>query len=106
MQKTLFTIAVAGALALAACGKDERPNATTPTSGASTAGGSTAAPAQPQSNTPTTPANTGQPTMSEKREGANPQQQQVDPKESAQHRDFKQKGDAAGPQSAETAPRN
>jgi hypothetical protein len=42
--------------------------------------------------------------MPEKREGANPQQGQVDPKSAAQHRDFQQSGDQAGPKSAETTP--
>ena len=42
--------------------------------------------------------------MAEKREGANPQQGQVDPKSAAQHRDFQQSGDQAGPKSAETTP--
>lgn len=46
--------------------------------------------------------------MTERREGANPTQQQVDPKQREQHRDFqqKEKGDPAGPRSAETTPRN
>jgi hypothetical protein len=101
MQLRLLTTCLVAALALAACGKDDRPK-TSPASG-----GSTAAPAQPQANTATTPANIGQPrTMEEKREGANPTQGQVDPKESAQHKDFQHKGDGAGPRSAETAPRN
>jgi hypothetical protein len=102
MQLKLLTSCVVVALALAACGKDDRPK-TSPAA----SGGSTTAPQGPTSNTPTTPANIGQPrTMEEKREGANPTQQQVDPKESVQHRDFQHKGDAAGPRSAETAPRN
>ena len=99
MQLRLLTTCVVAALALAACGKDDRPK-TAPASGGSTAT------QQPQASTPTTPANIGEPSAAEKREGANPQQGQVDPKESAQHRDFQQKGDAAGPRSAETAPRN
>jgi hypothetical protein len=55
---------------------------------------------------PTTPANLGQPSIGEKKDGANPQQGQVDPKESNQHRDFQQRGDAAGPTSEDTQPRN
>ena len=101
MQLKLLTTCVVAALALAACGKDDRPKAA-PASGGSTA----TAPAQSQSTTPTTPANVGQPSAAEKSEGANPQQQQVDPKEAAQRRDFQHKGDAAGPTSAETQPRN
>jgi hypothetical protein len=54
----------------------------------------------------TTPANLPKPaTQDEKREGANPTQGQVDPKESAQHRDFQQKGDSAGPTGPDTTPR-
>jgi hypothetical protein len=99
MQLKLLTTCVVAALALAACGKDDRPK-TAPASGGSTAT------QQPQSTTPTTPANVGQPSAAEKREGANPTQGQVDPKESAQHKDFQHRGDAAGPQSAETKPTN
>jgi hypothetical protein len=52
----------------------------------------------PQSSTPSTPANIGQPAnQQEKKEGANPVQGQVDPKQAEQHRDFQQRGDAAGP---------
>ena len=36
----------------------------------------------------TTPANAGTPTTAEKREGSNPVQGEVDPKEANQHRDF------------------
>lgn len=58
------------------------------------------------STTPTTPANAGAPrTQEEKKEGANPVQGQVDPKQAEQHRDFQQKGDGQGPTSPETAPR-
>ncbi len=101
MQMRLLITCVAAALALAACGRDDRPK-TAPASGGSTA----TPPAQSQSTTPTTPANVGQPSTAEKREGANPQQQQVDPKEAAQRRDFQHNEDGAGPKSAETAPRN
>jgi hypothetical protein len=63
-------------------------------------------PAQAQSNTPTTPANIGQPSsQEEKKDGANPVQGQVDPKESAQHKDFQQRGDSAGPSGPDTAPK-
>ena len=52
----------------------------------------------------TTPANTGTPTAAEKKDGANPVQGQVDPKHADQHRDFRQPGDKAGPQSSDTQP--
>ena len=52
------------------------------------------APPPPAANaTPTTPANAGTPSTEEKKEGANPVQGQVDPKEKEQQRDF-QKSDA------------
>lgn len=81
---------------LAAC--DRAPDAPPPsTSAPSASGGAT---------TSTTPANIGQPgSVEEKKEGANPVQGQVDPKEGEQRQDFKQPGDAAGPKSAETAPK-
>jgi hypothetical protein len=63
-------------------------------------------PTQPQSNTPTTPANIGQPaSQAEKKEGANPVQGQVDPKQPEQQRDFQQRGDSAGPKGPDTAPK-
>ena len=52
----------------------------------------------------TTPANAGNPTSAEKKDGANPVQGQVDPKAGAQHRDFQQGGDGAGPRSSDTQP--
>ena len=84
------------ALALAA-GCNKGPDEAKPSSGAS------APPAQ--ANTPTTPANAGQPSAQEKRDGANPVQGQVDPKQSEQHRDFQQRGDAAGPKGPDTTPK-
>jgi hypothetical protein len=57
-------------------------------------------------NTPTTPANVGQPSsQEEKNEGANPVQGQVDPKQAEQHNDFQQSGDAAGPKGPGTMPK-
>ena len=95
MKTLLVTVVTALALGtLAGCDRNppqQRP-ATTPPSQAG-AGASTV----PQSNTPTTPANAGAPSQAEKREGSNPTQGQVDPKESAQHKDFQHKGDGAGP---------
>jgi hypothetical protein len=43
------------------------------------------------------PANVGAPSAAEKKQGANPVQGQVDPKQGEQHRDFQQKGDSKGP---------
>ena len=64
------------------------------------------APPQSQANTPAPPASSGQTaSQEEKKEGANPQQGQVDPKSPEQHRDFQQKGDGAGPKGPDTAPK-
>jgi len=97
MTRKHIALAVCCALSaslLAACNKPS-PNANR---GASQA-------QQPSPTTPTTPANIGQPTTNaEKKEGANPVQGQVDPKEPAQHKDFQQRGDQSGPSSAETKP--
>jgi hypothetical protein len=51
-----------------------------------------------------TPANAGNPTSGEKRDGANPVQGQVDPKHADQHRDFQSNNDGAGPRSSDTQP--
>jgi hypothetical protein len=95
MKTTLLSLATALALgALAGCDRtpSDRASQTPPTTSSSSSG-TTSAPATPQSNTPTTPANIGgQPqSQAEKREGANPVQQQVDPKQPEQQRDFKTK---------------
>lgn len=89
-------LVLAAALALAAgCDRQDRADRNAPP-GASSSGGS---------STTTTPANAGAPSMAEKKEGGNPVQGQVDPKVAEQHRDFQQKGDGAGPRSAETTPK-
>jgi hypothetical protein len=95
MKTTILTIATALALGLlAGCDRDPQQQRTTATPPAAPAGsGATGA----QSNTPTTPANAGTPSAAEKKEGANPTQGQVDPKQGEQHKDFQQRGDGAGP---------
>ena len=105
MKTTLLTFAIGLALAtLAGCDRnpDQRANQSTstpPASSAATGGTATA-------TTPSTPANVGQPqSQGEKREGANPVQQQVDPKQPEQHRDFRTQGDGAGPRSPDTQPK-
>ena len=93
MKTTLVSLAVALALgALTGCDRNPNPSqskSTTPPPPAST--GSSSA------TTPTTPANTATPSTAEKKEGSNPVQGQVDPKQGAQHKDFEQKGAGAGP---------
>src|SRR5437763_12707288 len=51
-----------------------------------------------------TPANAGNPTSAEKKQGGNPVQGQVDPKHADQHRDFRNGGDGAGPRGSDTQP--
>jgi hypothetical protein len=94
MKTTLMTVAIALALGtLAACDRNDNPtqrsSSATPAPSAPAGSGSSA--------TPSTPANTGTPSQGEKAAGSNPTQGQVDPKEPAQHKDFEQKGDGAGP---------
>ena len=99
MKTSILTIATALALgALAGCDRGADPSAKQP------AGAGASAPQQ--SNTPSTPANIGQPqSQAEKQEGANPVQGQVDPKEGEQHKDFRQQGDSAGPTGPDTKPK-
>ena len=95
MKTTLLSLATALALgALAGCDRapEQRTGQTPPAASNSTSSsGATSAPTTPQSNTPTTPANIGQQSPAERREGSNPVQQQVDPKQPEQQRDFKTK---------------
>ena len=99
MRSTILILAAALALA-AGCDKG---------AGSRQAASGSAPPSQPQASTPSTPApgaSTGQTASpAEKKEGRNPVQGQVDPKQRDQHRDFQQGGDAAGPKSADTTPK-
>ena len=90
---TLLTLAAAIALGAAACDRNtgQSKSASSPEAGAG-------ASAPRESSTPSTPANLGPPqSQEEKREGANPVQQQVDPKQEEQQRDFRMLGEGAGP---------
>jgi hypothetical protein len=91
-KTTLLTLAAAIALGAAACDRNtgQSRSASSPEAGAG-------ASAPRESSTPSTPANLGQPSQAEKREGANPVQQQVDPKQEEQQRDFRMRGEGAGP---------
>ena len=98
----VLTLAVAISLGLlAGCNRSETtpPSPKTDTSSAtpSSASGST-------TTSGTTSSANGSPSTSEKREGANPTQGQVDPKDADQHRDFRHKDDASGPQSSDAQP--
>jgi hypothetical protein len=83
MKTTTIVLALSLAF-LAACDRDaeRRPAG---------AGGSAAPANTANTDAPTrqSPANLGTPNAAEKAEGRNPQQGQVDPKQSEQHRDFK-----------------
>lgn len=92
-KTTLLTLVAAIALGVAACERDtgQPRSASSPEAGAG-------ASAPRESSTPSTPANLGPPqSQAEKREGANPVQQQVDPKEGAQQRDFRMPGENTAP---------
>ena len=94
----ILTLIAAVSLALAAgC---DRNTSTTPSPKTDTTSSLPSAAA----GSSTTPANAGQPSTAEKREGSNPTQGQVDPKHADQHRDFQHSGDQAGPKSRDTAP--
>jgi len=108
-MRSQIILVLAAALALAAgCNKSPDPG--------QPAAGADKAPPQSQVNTPSTPATTSgggstsasdgaSASQEEKKDGANPVQGQVDPKDSDQHRDFQQRGDGAGPKSPESAPK-
>lgn len=116
----ILTLAVAISLGLlAGCHRSETtpPSPKTDTSSTTPAAtaGSSSTTATPSTGAPvsasgattsagTTSSAVGTPDAAEKKEGSNPTQGQVDPKHADQHRDFQQKGDAAGPQSSDTQP--
>jgi hypothetical protein len=83
MRPHAFTCAIALALcALASCGRDADRDMSKDLSRATP-------PPRPTTTAPAnTPANVGAPTQAEKRDGANPQQGQVDPKQPEQRKDF------------------
>lgn len=97
-MKPVLAAALAATLILAACDRPAQPR-TGPTAGpGSTASPGPSAPVHPMPQT-------GSPTPGEKKEGANPVQGQVDPKQSEQRKDFQQRGDSAGPASEESKPK-
>ena len=95
MKPTLLVISIALALGtLAGCDRNPSP---TPATGATPATATPPAAGTGSSSTPSTPANAGTPSAAEKKEGSNPTQGQVDPKQNEQRKDFQMKGDGAGP---------
>jgi hypothetical protein len=102
-------LAVALAVALAACGdQPPQPRVSSPpaASDATPAPAPSTAPSATPSTTPSAPAAGGATGIEERKEGANPVQQQVDPKEREQRRDFQHPREGAGPTSPETQPKN
>ncbi len=97
MKLTILAAALA-AIALAACGEQPpQPRvAPQPAAAQPAAGGATTS-----SSTSSTPA-----TTEERKDGTNPVQQQVDPKEAVQRRDFQHPNDKNGPTSPETQPKS
>jgi hypothetical protein len=95
-MKAILAAALAAATLIAACDRPTQPRTQPSATGSS-------APSQPLPQTSASPGTT--PSAEEKQEGANPQQGQVDPKDAAQNRDFKQPGDGAGPTSPEARPK-
>ena len=91
MKRLTALLAVA---LLAACG-DEPPQPRVDSQPA--ASGGSAAPAS---------SSTGPASQEERKEGANPTQGQVDPKQREQHRDFQHPNQKAGPTSPETQPKS
>ena len=90
MTRTTIAVVAIALGSLAGC--DRKPEERTSAAAPAPQAGSGAT----QSNTPSTPANIGQPSQAEKKDGANPVQGQVDPKQGAQHKDFQQRGDGTG----------
>lgn len=89
MKPTLLVVSIVLALGtLAGC---DRNPVSAPATGATPPAAGTG------STTPNTPANVGTPSATEQKDGANPVQGQVDPKQNEQRKDFQQKGDGAGP---------
>jgi hypothetical protein len=96
-MKPAIAAVLATAVLIAACERQPQPRTEPSAASGSSATPSAAQPPRPQ---------TGSPTMEQKKEGSNPVQGQIDPKQSEQHKDFRQDGDKAGPTSAETQPKS
>ena len=94
MKILTLAAAISLAAALAACDRNA-PNPTPAPKTSSSAGAS--APVRSS-------VNNGSGNSEDNRNGSNPVQGQVDPNQAEQHRDFQQRGDAAGPKSPDTAP--
>jgi hypothetical protein len=94
MKSLLVAASVAAAVMTAACDRPPQPRTEEPAAAGS---GTTSAP-RPQ---------TGTPTPSDAKDGRPPPVQgQVDSNQGAQHKDFQQRGDSAGPDAPETKPKD
>ena len=91
----VLTLAAAVSLAAALAGCDR--NAPNPTPAPKTSSAGASAPVRSS-------VNNGPGNREDNRNGSNPVQGQVDPNQAEQHRDFQQRGDAAGPKSPDAAP--
>ena len=97
-------LALVAAVSLAFAAGCDRNSTPTPSPKTDTTSSVPSAAAGSTAGSTTSSSQAGTPTTSEKREGSNPTQGQVDPKHADQHRDFQQSGDQAGPKSPDTAP--
>lgn len=116
MNMLPLSVAIAAALGLAACGDDapkpetsrsNAPASSAPSTASSSPGDastSTGAGATPSASTGVSRSSDGI-SSSASPGGANVHQQQVDPKDAEQRKDFQQSGDDKGPTSAETQPK-
>jgi len=96
MKLCALTLAVTAAL-LAGCDRNTTTTPSPKTDISSTV-------PQAAAGSSTTSSSTGTPSSSEKREGSNPTQGQVDPKHADQQRDFQSNEDGKGPRSSDTQP--
>jgi hypothetical protein len=106
MKLLTLAAAISLAAALAACDRNApnptpAPKTSAAPSGTNGAGGSSSAGASAPVRSS---VNNGSGNSEDNRNGSNPVQGQVDPNQAEQHRDFQQRGDAAGPKSPDTAP--
>ena len=99
-ETTMKLIALAAAVSLALAAGCDRAPSTPPSPKTDNVSSAPSAAA----GSSTTPANAGTPTTADKKQGANPVQQQVDPKDNDQRRDFKHPNEGAGPKSSDTQP--
>lgn len=99
MKVLTLAVAISLAAALAGCNRNAPGQVPAPKTSAATSSSAAGDSAPVRSS-----ANSGAGNSADNRNGANPHQQQVDPNQAEQRRDFQQSGDAAGPKSSGAAP--